>query len=294
MTPLALLVDALEALDGVAVRRDEPLAHHTPLRVGGPADVWAVVDSPDALLQAIKAARAQGVKWLVHWPMQDLLVQDGGFRGLVLRPGAGFEGVVQAAPDRVVLGAAAPVAALSRLGPSWWSTLERWSGTPGGLVHDGRGDQLSGMVTQVRWLRGRGVVEEAVAPGEAPPPPPTSAILVDVTLQPGLLVSAGDGHLGPYPPGWLFADPPRGKGPARTAADELVDARLEGTRLKSWRLSAERPGVAVNLGGGTAADLLLLAKGASARTHAMLGRKIDLRLPIVGEPVRTEKRRGSR
>lgn len=294
MTPLAQLVAALTELDGVTVRRDEPMARHTPLRIGGPADAWAVVDTPEALRQTVKAARAHKVRWTVHWPFEDVIVQDGRMQGLVIRPGPGFERVEQTAPERVVLGAAAPFASLSRLGPSWWSTLVRWPGTPGALLHGGRGDQLSGMVVGVRWLRGRGVVEAEVAQGEAPPAPPTNATLVDITLAPGLLVSAGDGHLGPYPPGWVFADPETRKGPRRTAADELVDARLEGTRLKAWRLSAERPGIAVNLGGGTAADLVLLAKGTSARTQALLGRKLDLRLPVVGEPAGRKTRGGRR
>ena len=66
------------------VRLDEPMARHTTLRVGGPVDAWvAPADVPD--VQALRAfAAAEGVRC---WPLgagSNLLVRDGGVRGIAV------------------------------------------------------------------------------------------------------------------------------------------------------------------------------------------------------------------
>ena len=162
------LVETLGGLDGVRVREREPFARHTPLRVGGPAEVWALVDDVPSLFRALSAARKSGTRWRLHWPLQDWLVRDGGMRGLVVRPGAGFERV-SITDTEVVLGAATPFAALSGLGEGFWSPLADWPGTPGGLLHDGCGDWLAGVCSRVQWAIGRRVIDTVLDSGAAPP-----------------------------------------------------------------------------------------------------------------------------
>ena len=89
--PAAELKEALIGADGITVRAEEPLAHHLPLRIGGPVELWINVHDEDALVRATKAARANNSVWRVHWPFQDWLVRDGGLKGAVLRLGRGFE-----------------------------------------------------------------------------------------------------------------------------------------------------------------------------------------------------------
>ena len=91
--PTDSLLTRLAATPGVSARSGEPLSAHTPLRVGGPAAVWAVVQDVDALRNTLTAARAEKVRWRVLWPMEDLIFRDAGFNGLIIRPGRGFEGV---------------------------------------------------------------------------------------------------------------------------------------------------------------------------------------------------------
>ncbi|NOY24706.1 MAG: hypothetical protein GXP62_02440, partial [Oligoflexia bacterium] len=110
------LLDALERIEGVFVRTNEPMAAHIPLRCGGPAEVWAIVEDEAALRLALAAARKAGQRWWICWPFHEVLVRDGGVRGLVLRPGRGFEGAVLLPPDdqgpaRLRLGSATPWAA---------------------------------------------------------------------------------------------------------------------------------------------------------------------------------------
>jgi UDP-N-acetylmuramate dehydrogenase len=62
----------------------EPMARHTSLRVGGPADLFAIPQDRANLLQLLKALAGQQLPWLVIGGGYNLLVRDGGFRGVVI------------------------------------------------------------------------------------------------------------------------------------------------------------------------------------------------------------------
>jgi UDP-N-acetylmuramate dehydrogenase len=80
---------------GVEVVRDEPLSRYTSLHIGGPADYFLTARSVEQLVAAVRTARALGVPYLVIGNGTNLLVRDGGVRGLVIRNRAqGVERVV--------------------------------------------------------------------------------------------------------------------------------------------------------------------------------------------------------
>jgi UDP-N-acetylmuramate dehydrogenase len=72
-------------LDSARVRRNEPLAQYTTFRIGGPADVFYDATSTDDLAGAVTAARELGIDYFVLGLGANILVGDGGFRGLVIR-----------------------------------------------------------------------------------------------------------------------------------------------------------------------------------------------------------------
>ena len=84
------LLEDLKPISGATVRPGEPMARHTPLRVGGPADIWTSVADIEALSAVLSASRRHKVPWRICWPLGDWLVRDGGVRGLVVRLGVGF------------------------------------------------------------------------------------------------------------------------------------------------------------------------------------------------------------
>jgi len=75
---------ALAAAFGDRPRRDESLARHTTLRLGGPAEVWLPVESADELMTAIKLARQFQVPAFMLGGGANLLITDGVIRGLVI------------------------------------------------------------------------------------------------------------------------------------------------------------------------------------------------------------------
>jgi UDP-N-acetylmuramate dehydrogenase len=71
-------------LDPDHIERDVPLAPLTTFRIGGPADLFYASYSADDLARAILAARQTGVPHFVLGLGANILVGDGGFRGLVI------------------------------------------------------------------------------------------------------------------------------------------------------------------------------------------------------------------
>jgi len=77
-------LDALAAALGPYTLRDEPLAHHTAMRVGGPADLLIVCDAVSEVVRAVELARSFGVDWWLLGGGCNVLVSDSGVRGLVI------------------------------------------------------------------------------------------------------------------------------------------------------------------------------------------------------------------
>src|SRR5437588_3203425 len=82
-----VLLDALRARLGGRARPAEPLARHTSFRIGGPADVLAIPDTLDDLAHVLRVAGDAGVRVVLLGGGSNILVGDGGMRGLVVKLG---------------------------------------------------------------------------------------------------------------------------------------------------------------------------------------------------------------
>lgn len=72
------------------IRRLEPLATHTTIKVGGLAALWAEPDSEDQLVAVLRAARQAGLRLQLFGAGSNLVASDKGIDGLALKLGAGF------------------------------------------------------------------------------------------------------------------------------------------------------------------------------------------------------------
>jgi UDP-N-acetylmuramate dehydrogenase len=75
----------LEALPGLTVLRDEPLAPHTRFNIGGPADLYVEATSPAHFAEALRIAESSGLQTMVIGAGSNLIVADEGFRGVILK-----------------------------------------------------------------------------------------------------------------------------------------------------------------------------------------------------------------
>jgi UDP-N-acetylmuramate dehydrogenase len=80
---------------GGHVRFDEPMERHTTFRIGGPADALVTVGDADQIKDLSKWVHSRGYGLVVAGAGSNLLVRDGGIRGLVLKFGCGFAKIAQ-------------------------------------------------------------------------------------------------------------------------------------------------------------------------------------------------------
>jgi UDP-N-acetylmuramate dehydrogenase len=115
------------------IKRDVPLGPLTTYKTGGPARLFAVVDTWSDLDDLIASGLTEGSEILVLGRGSNLLVADSGFDGLVVRLGGDFLSV-EIADDVVDAGGAAPLSRVARTAvDSGLNGLEFFVGIPGSV-----------------------------------------------------------------------------------------------------------------------------------------------------------------
>jgi UDP-N-acetylmuramate dehydrogenase len=102
--------DELRRRFGERVRFDEPLAPFTSWKIGGPADALVLADSTGEVAFILRLCVRRRVPWFVLGSGSNLLVGDGGIRGIVLRLGGEYASLAVTADedrDEVVVRAGA-------------------------------------------------------------------------------------------------------------------------------------------------------------------------------------------
>ena len=117
------------------VRHGEPLAKHTTLRVGGPADVYVEPASEADLATVLAHCYEHGHQFFVLGRGSNLLVKDGGFRGVVCCLAHPHFGRIEVAGERLLCGAGARLKAVAlEARRNSLSGLEFLSGVPGSIL----------------------------------------------------------------------------------------------------------------------------------------------------------------
>lgn len=77
-----------DALGEDRLQRDVRLAPYTTFQIGGPADFYVEAHTADELATAVQTARTLGIRHFLLGMGANILIGDGGFRGLVIRNAA--------------------------------------------------------------------------------------------------------------------------------------------------------------------------------------------------------------
>jgi UDP-N-acetylmuramate dehydrogenase len=112
MGDLGAFVDALEAAVGGEVVRDEPMADHTTLKVGGPAAAHVTAETPEDLAAVARLCAEHDRPWLIVGRGSNLLVADEGWPGAAVALGREFRGV-EVDGEVVTAGGAEPMPGLA-------------------------------------------------------------------------------------------------------------------------------------------------------------------------------------
>ena len=134
MTKLDRLADRLgRELPGLELRRGEPMSRHTTFRVGGPAELMALPEDEGQLCAAARLAAEEGVLPLPVGNGSNLLVDDAGLDGFVLKT-VPKVGTITGAGNTLTAGAGATLAQLAvEAANRGLAGLEFAHGIPGSL-----------------------------------------------------------------------------------------------------------------------------------------------------------------
>ncbi|PGT81845.1 MULTISPECIES: UDP-N-acetylmuramate dehydrogenase [Bacillaceae] len=130
---MTTLYEALTTAEIGKVLVDEPLAKHTTIRIGGPADILLEPRDSESLSKAIKIIKEYGAKWTVVGRGSNLLVSDKGIEGVVVKLGAGIDHF-ELDEDVLTVGGGYSIVKLATLiSRKGLSGLEFASGIPGSI-----------------------------------------------------------------------------------------------------------------------------------------------------------------
>jgi UDP-N-acetylmuramate dehydrogenase len=155
------------ALDAFAAitRAGEPLAAHTHLRIGGPADYFVQPRNREELANVVRTCAEQQIPLRVLGEGCNVLVGDAGYRGAVVRLSEPAFTQVRVSGQRIEAGAGATLEALigeaARHGLAGMETLVGFHGTVGGTLRTNAGDRMgevSQFVRRVEALDSRGTL----------------------------------------------------------------------------------------------------------------------------------------
>src|SRR6266496_267372 len=145
------------------VRLYEPLSKHTTLRVGGPAQFWVEPRNENSLAELIRFCQRENLPLFIIGRGSNLLVRDGGIRGVVVHPcGGEFDGITVNG-NEITAGAGAKLKEVAYAGKAaGLGGLEWMEGIPGvvgGALRmnaGAMGAQTFESVTRVRYLDAEG------------------------------------------------------------------------------------------------------------------------------------------
>lgn len=299
------LADTLRAATSTAqVLEHEPMARHTTMRVGGPAEILFSPASEGELLFAVREAKRAGAPFRIIGNGSNLLVLDGGLPGLTIRLGEAFSKIsVDGNRIRAQAGALlSRVAAAAR--DASLTGLEFASGIPGsaggGMAMNAGayGGQLSDVFEGCRALDPETGIISALGPAEM-----ALGYRESVALSRGLIVTeaafrltAGDRSAIQAKMDDLSARrrekqplnlPSAGstfKRPEGHFAGALIEqAGLKGLRVGGACVSEKHAGFVVNDRNATAQDVLDLIRLVQARVLEHSGVRLETEVRILGE-----------
>jgi UDP-N-acetylenolpyruvoylglucosamine reductase len=284
------------------IHRDEPLARHTTLRVGGPADIYVEPASEEDLAAVLAYSHERNRPVFVLGRGSNLLVRDGGFRGVVVCLVHPYFSRIEAAGQRLRCGAGARLKAVAvearRNNLAGLEFLEGIPGSVGGALRmnaGAMGGAMFDVVESVRLMSFAGKVREQAA-RELPtayrgcPALKTCIALAAVLCgQPGAR-EAIEQRMNEYSrKRWKSqpAAPSAGcvfKNPPSISAGKLIDELgLKGTRAGGAMVSTEHGNFIVNDGRATARDILGLIEIIRQRARTERGIELETEVEIVGE-----------
>src|SRR5205809_3775705 len=299
-----VIAEQLRAIVGETgeVRLYEPLSKHTTLRVGGPAQFWVEPQTDKAFAGLIRFCRDEHLPLFVMGRGSNLLVRDGGIRGVVVHPFGGEFDKIEVNGSEITAGVGAKLrevayaARAANLGGLEW--MEGIPGAVGGGLRmnaGAMGAQTFENVARIRYLDSEGnphvknrdelevfyrrfpLLEKNFAISATFRAQPSERAKIDSRLRESQEKRRTTQPIAKSA-GCIF------KNPDSIPAGKLVDELgLKNSRVGNARVSEVHGNFIVNDGGATAADMLQLIENIKSVARAKRGIELETEVEIVGD-----------
>ena len=285
------------------VETGTPMKELTTMRVGGAADCVVYAKNIEDIKKVVRGCADNGVPLTVVGRGSNLIVRDGGLRGVVLQLGKDF-GSIAVEENRITAQAGATLGALSRAalenGLEGLEFAEGIPGSVGGGVYmnaGAYGGEMAQVLTKVCVLQKDGTVAEM------------SKEELDMRyrhtklMELGCVVLEAEFELKQgnkeeiatrmadfaqrrrekqpiqYPSSGSFFKRPEGY----FAGKLIQDAGLKGTTIGGAQISELHAGFMINIGNATAGDILNLMEKVQNEVMAQFGVQLEPEVRIIGE-----------
>jgi UDP-N-acetylmuramate dehydrogenase len=285
------------------IREDEPMTRHTSFRIGGPADIWAQPATREDLFSLIGMCVETGVPHLIIGRGTNILVRDGGFRGVVINLEKACA-ELQINPPRVTAGSAVLLGVLARAAAeSGLTGLEFSAGIPGsvggglatnaGAWGKSLSDRLESTVLyDLETLSIRTIAKHEIDVGYRKSNLPSFGVILEAEF--GLeqddsravmdrikqyRIQRGESQPSSFrSAGCIFKNPPGGY------AGALIDALgFKGFMHGNAMVSDVHANFIVNTGAAGAADVLAIIDEIKRRVLAVSGIELEEEIEVVGD-----------
>ena len=306
--------DVMAKRFGGKVRFGEPMARYTTWRIGGPADAMVFPESENDVRDLVVLLNDYDTDWFVLGGGSNLLVLDGGIRGVVISPAPGLTDISRsplAGGAKIRVQAGASLASVCRFaadkGLSGLAFAAGIPGTVGGAVMMNAGipgAEMSDVVSEIgiigpegeKMSIGRHELDFSYRrlglPPKAAGRPGRPGIIVSavLTLRKGdagvlrretedILARRKQSQPGGMTAGSVFKNPSGGP-----AAGRLIDgAGLKGYTAGGAAVSRKHANFIVNRGGASASDVLELMEIIRRRVKGASGIELEPEVRVVGE-----------
>jgi UDP-N-acetylmuramate dehydrogenase len=282
---------------------NQPMSEYTSFRIGGPADVMAFPQDEGDLKDVLVFAESKGFPFHLLGAGRNILVRDGGVRGIIINMSEGFKEITWPDETKAVVGAGVRlVEMLGECRSRGLSGLEFASGIPatmGGAVAMNAGAygfRMGDVVEAVEVIGKKGkrgfIPAAEIGFSYRRTELPKGVVIVKVHMKftkkdPAEIRARIEEYterrrataaLGRPNAGSIF------KNPEGEAAGRLIDeAGLKGARSGDAEVSRVHANYIVNLGRARAVDVLSLMALVRDRVYALKGIVLEPEIKVIGE-----------
>lgn len=281
---------------------DEPMSSHTTFRIGGPADYFLLPSCSSEVQGILSICREEGLPYFVLGNGSNLLVNDAGYRGVIIHLYRNFNEIkvegtdIRASAGALLSGIAAAAKNASLTGFEFAGGIP---GTIGGAVMmnaGAYGGEMKHVIKEVTVLTKEGEIlvlpVEELAFGYRTSVVKTAEYVVleaVIHLEKGDMQAIGERMKElteqrtskqplEYPSAGSTFKRPEGY----FAGKLIMDTGLRGYRVGGAQVSEKHCGFVINAGGATAADVVQLMSDVNEKVKAKFGVSLEPEVRFLG------------